>query len=822
MIYGCCLLLTYIAGICATVDDLIFQYRCAEYSYHAGDYSSARRFYSDIISHCHNPSHLGLLSATGIIDTMLITGDWFSANEFVENYNLAIFQHLFGYDSLLLRECFLLIKNEYFQSAKNLLLSIDFLKLSDDDICWYHCLYALLLSHQKNVHDAESEFNIALGLCSKNSQRAVIEAIKMQSKIENIGINSNIDLMIQSLKDNINHYGYGSRSLPFLKQYILLLSFLQRQDEISDELVDVFIEQVSTTEERYDILLYQAIYWGICSKNGLHNLKNVLLLSSNKRTQLLALKLITHASCAHDELENVLSMLDEVYQDSFSDWLKQQILLAEMAITITHGVPQVCQKLANQYINTFEHDQYFEEIYELLAYLAIDEDVSEYRLSAHYLDKLRVSMSDINTQLAVSLKIADAFFYNHDFKLASEIYAEVLSLDSSEKFQEVIENQVISDIAQRDFEKAKQHLEGVSGFPQKKCEAIFHYLKALKTDKKYSDGLNYVDSIDKKQLSKIFKFKLYLYKAQILAINEQYHQAILLTTKIYNAFIPSDISSNKEVWDLVSHALFIEGCCLLKLHDTINSGRVFEHLRMYFRYSKYASASYIKEAEYWQNCGDFRKAFELLDKCRDEKYFLYARYKMAEILRQEGKMSEALKMLEWIIQKEESTNLAIVARIIQGDILRVLGKFSDAKEIYDIVLNKTHDDDYVRYISLARVRCLLAQGSRKPAAIDNAIVELDKLYLVRDIDLAWYMEVAAEYCFALKLKNNFGKLQYIALDALKMLPVEESQLSSNTIFWALQILYLLQDNFHEIGVQQYDIECVRNMVQKFQSLLKND
>lgn len=815
----CCLLFVPVIGKCLALDDPIFRYRCAEAAYQAKDYRVAQDFYADILAHSHSSTHLGLLCMSGLLDSMLANGDWIAADALIIKNDFSNFQHLFGYDSLLLRECFLLIKNGHFVAAKNLLFSIDFLALNDADLGWYHCLYALILWDQKNFHDAKSEFDIAIGYCSNDVQLAVIDAFKLQCEISNLSIDSDIDHLAHLLEKKIQHYGCGSRALPFLKQYILLYNFSHHPEKISNTLVEDVLGRVETTEEMYEILLYQALYLGLPSDQARQNLSNVLLNSKNQNTKLLALKLVTSAVFDEEALDEMFNFLQSIFEKTCCNWLKKQLLLAKLALAVKNHAYDVCHDVANQYISMFEHDKYFAEICELLAYLSVREEAGEYRLSVHYLDKLRVAAVDNSAKLAITLQIANAFFQNRDFRLASDMYAEVLALDESKKFQYIVKNLVISDLEQGDFDSAERHLALVDVFSQEKCDAIVLLLKAFRKKNRLIEGIEYIDSIDDSHLPKLFRLKLYLCKSRLLMRAHRFSQAALWATKILDA-LPD--KANPIVSEIISAALFTKGCCLLNLRDYEEAEKVFECLRTNFKDLKYASLSLIKEGEYWQNVGENARALALFERCQEERYLSYARYKSAEILRAIGNFSDALKLLELIIRENGQTELAVSARIAQGDTLRLSGQFSDADTIYNRVLSETHDDDQLRYTALAHVRCLLAQSNKKPSAIDHALIELEKLYLSPCPILAWRLEVAAEYCLALKLKNDFVQLQTIALEALKLLPDDQEKMDKNSIFWVLQILYFLHDNFDSVTMHNYSLKNIKNLISKYQEALKNE
>ncbi len=820
-----CVLLINVFAVGANIDDPVFKYRCAEYAYNVGNYEVAHDFYEDILARHHEVSHLSMFAILGVIDSNLSIGDWVSADKFISQYDISCFQSLIEYDSLLLRECFLLIKNNHIKLARHLLFSVNFLQLSVRDLAWYHCLYAVILSHYRNFHDAESEFDIACGIAVDRAQLASIEAIRIQSIIHNIDIDSDVESILSLLRNKIEMYEYTQLALPFFKQYVLLLNHLKKHDdELIDSYVSNFLFNLPFNEDIFQLLIYQAIYLGLTSTHGLDNLKTTLLLSNNPCTQLLVLKLLTHVSLSKETFESVMKILDDGFNNSHVEWLKRQILLAKMAIALNENEVAFCQNAASQYIDTFTSDKIFDEIYELLACLSINKDSNEYRLSAHYLDKVRSSIEDTNVKLAITLKIADAFFCNHDFKLAAEIYTEILMHDHSKKFQDVIENQIICDIFLQNFDQAEYHLSLVDCFSEKKCDAILQYIKVLKEKKFYARALNYIDSLRKKGMQRSFKLKLMLCKSQILFAMKQYNQVILLCSKISELFYDKQVNVDEEMRDLISCVHFLKGCSALKLRDIESAKQSFDCLRTYFNNNKYITLSLIKEAKFYMKSGNLYKARTLLEQCETENewYNFYAKYQMGKLLCLEGNMREALNMFESIIQHNEVPDLAVLARIFQGDILRILGNFSDAITIYERVLSKTDEEKYIKYASLARAKCLIARSSRDAKSLDNALVELKKLYLMDSNDLVWNLEVVAEYCLALKLKNNFGELQSVALNKVKNLPENEIFAIKNARFWTLQILFLLQGSLTKSDVDKCDENFVADMIKKYQCFSDND
>lgn len=809
--------------MCVDVENPIFQYRCAEYAYQNGDYIVAKKCYFSVLKRCYNFSHLGMLAACGALDSFFNLGDWLSADKFINTHDFSIFRNFFGYDSLLIRECFLLIKKNHFQAAKNLLLIIDFVHLDRENSIWYHVLYALILFHDGHVQDAKIEFNVAKQYCFNGEQFAVIEAFQSQSEVKNFSTNTNVDTMAKCLEEKINGYNFGKQALPFFKQYILLLRNAEKDSSIVNNLIDALSSNIECDDDLYEIILYRAIYFGILSESRKNDIETILLKCASNRIKLLTFKLLTRTVSSKEDAKVAFEILDNVLRQSSSDWLNRNIFLAKIAILISVKELNFCQNVANEYVKTFSRDKYFDELYELLAYLAVDEHIAEYRLSAHYLDKLRTLSSDLNIRAVITLKIADAFFYNHDFKLASEIYDEVLTLDRTGKFQDVIENQVLSDLFLQDFERAKEHLSQISGYPPKKCEAIIQYLSALKENQLHIEALKYIDSIDLDEVPKLFKLRLILYKSKILYANKQYAQAMLFASKVCNLLTSRNIPINNEnLVDIISNALFIKGCSALSLQDAKLADETFKQLRISFEQTKWSSLSFIKEAKFFSKLGNYDKAISLLQKCKDDKYIPYAQYKIAEIMCAMGRFTEALKLFEDIVQNYRDSEFKNLARIAEGDTLRMLGKFADAQIIYERMLGKVNDEEQVKYLSLARAKCLLAQNCRNSSALDRAIIALEKLYASHCQDIALWTEIVSEYCLALKLKNNYGMLQTIALTTLKNISKNERPLPKNAIHWVLQILFLLRDSCCEISIDRCDAEYVDGMIKQYQNFLIND
>jgi tetratricopeptide (TPR) repeat protein len=771
----------------ALADDPMFKYRCAEHAFQRADYAVAQKFYGEVVT---NSPPLRLAVARGILDSMLCMGQWAFARQYVDATDFSQFESVPGYGELMLRICFILVKNRHFVSAENIFVRVDFAHLRDDMRSWYHLLNSLVLHDRRKFEESNVELELAKAHAKSDEQLWMINFFNLQNIVSEVGSNTAVAAVENSLKIQILSCKNSPHSCDATKLYSLFLNNVGRRTEALNALEEC-LQHFGKQEDVCAIKLYRALVSGILSKMGLADVKYVLLSNCNVDTKLLAFKLLVNSVKTDADATLAADFLDFVLTDVDSDLIKRSIFLAKIAIFLSVERFDLCSPVASKYINSFSMDGFFKDIYELLACIALGGNALEYRNSAHYLDKLRASVPDNSVRVAVALKIADAFFYNHDFKLASDMYGEVLKLNSVEKCGHALVNQVLSDVALGNYEEASAHINSASGGFHEKLDAIVEYLGALKRNKMYDEALKYIDSLKLENVPNSTKYTIAAFKAKILLKKKQCVQALVLASKICDE-LSSKINS-KEYSGICSQALFIKGCAAYKLKDFKIADEAFGALRVNFRNTEYSTFSLFKEAKFLHKSGDLTKAISVLELCEDVKYLPYANYRIALLKFRSGLVGEATELLEQIIHNYPDAEIAAAARIIQGDILRAMGDFSNAQFMYGHALNFVSNTRDINYLSLVRAKCLIAQKNRDSQCLETAINVLENLYSNPGQSTSFRLECAAEYCLALKLQGKYEKLQEFAFDVLANVDDSGVELTKKSRYWLLQILFILRD-----------------------------
>lgn len=780
----------------------MFKYRCAEDAFRKADYAVAQKFYEEIAT--DSPS-LQLAAVRGIIDSMLCLGQWVSAEQCVDRIDFSQFEGLAGYDDLLLRVCFILVKNRRFISAENILARVDFAHLRSDMLAWYHLLNALILHDKRKFAESDAALELAYAHAHSDEQVQMINIFTLQNIVSEIGPNVAVNALESRLNSQILASKSGEHRLAFTKLYALFLNGLGRRGEASDAL-EKCLQQINCQEDMCAIKIYAAIVSPVLSHRGLANVKHILLSHCNIDTKLLAFKLLIGSVKTENDAALVAEFLDSLLSASDSDLLKRCVLLAKIAIFLNVERLDLCSTAASAYINLFPPDKFFGDIYELLAYAALDGKTLEYRNSAHYLGKLRTSLADSNVRAAITLKIADAFFYNHDFKLASDMYGEVLKFNSVGKCGHALVNQVLSDVALNNYEEAALHIKSANGGICEKLDGIVAYLEALKNRKMFSEALKYLDSLRLENAPNLTKYTLAVLRAEILFKKGQCAQALASLSKIC-AELSRKINA-KEYGSIYCKSLFFKGCAAYKLRDCKAAGEAFETLRANFPNTKYFSLSLFREAKFLHKSGDTAKAISALEACVDEKYLPHATYRVALLKFHSGLIEESNGLLEKIIRDYPEQDIATAARIAQGDILRAMGDFANAQLIYEHGANFVSNMRDINYLSLAQAKCLIAQKNRSSQHLDKAIGILENLYANPSQSVSFRLECAAEYCLALKLQGSWEKLKNFALDILANVDDSGVQLTKKARHWLFQILSILHDSVQNFQGDGEVIEAI--------------
>jgi tetratricopeptide (TPR) repeat protein len=774
----------------ALIDDPMFKYRCAERAFQQADYAAAQKFYGEIIAHS---SPLKLAAVLGILDSVLCLGQWTFAEQYVNGMNFSQFEGLPGYDDLMLRLCFIFVKSRRFAGAESILTRIDFAHLRNDMLSWYHLLNSLILHDKRKFEEANVELELAKKCAQCEEQLQLINIFNLQSIVSEMGTNTDKDTLENIFKRQISVYKNGPYEKSFVKLYALFLNSLGKRAEALDA-VEECLQYIDNEEDALLMQTYRAIVFGILSEEGLADIGCILSSSCNVDTKLLAFKLLVGVVKTSKEATMVMNFLDYIFAKTDSDFVKRSILLAKIAISLNIERFDLCSAAASEYISLFAEDELFGDICELLAYTALEGKIFEYRNSAHYLDKLRVSMADGNVRTAITLKIADAFFYNHDFKLASDMYGEALKLKPVEKYGHALVNQVLSDTALNDYEGAASHIDSVDGETYGKLEAIVEYLGALKRNGMYDEALKYIDSLKLGGALASARHNLGLFKTEILLKKKQSTQALVLVSKICNELLSK--FNSKEYTKMCGKAFFIKGCAAYALSDPKTAAEAFKILRTNFGETKYSSLSFFKEAKFLHKSGDTAGAISTLKLCTNVKYLPYANYEIALLKFHSGLIGEASELLEQIIRENQDSEVAAAARIAQGDILRAMGDFEDAQLIYEYGLSFVSNVNVrdINYLSLVRAKCLIAQKNRSSQYLDAAVNALENLYSSPGQNTSFRLECVAEYCLTLKLKGEYDKLKSFAFEVLANVDAARVKLTKKAQYWIFQILMILHDS----------------------------
>jgi predicted negative regulator of RcsB-dependent stress response len=788
------------------VDDPEFKYRCAELAFDQADYAVSRKLYGEIIT---NSPQLQLMALCGILDSLLCSGQWIAAEQCVNAIDFSQFEGVNGCDDLALRMCFILIKNRHFVSAAHILKKINFVHLEDSMRSWYHLLNAVILWDGRKFKDADAEFVLAKTYAKSDEQLHIIDILNLQNIVSEIDVTANLSTIENSLIAQISMCKNSLHSLDIAKLYVLFLSNIGRRNMAID-LLEKCLQDIKCQDDVCVMQTYHAMASGVLSVAGLADMRCVLLGDCRVETKLLALKLLISSARTDADAILVADFLETIFSNVSSDLIKRSILLAKIATFLNVERLDLCSEVASAYIKLFSPDKFFRDIYELLAYIALGGKFLEYRNSAHYLDKLRASATNNGMRTAIILKIADTFFYSHDFKLASDMYGEVLKFNAVEKCGHALMNQVLSDIALNDFEQASIHIHTANGEIYEKLDAIVEYLSALKRRRMYSEALKFIDSMGIKDLTSLARCKFVALKAEFFLKKKQYAQALILSSKICDELLPK--LSAKEYAEIHGHALFIKGCAAYKLMDFQTAGEAFNLLRSSFCDTRYSALSFFREAKFLQKSGDVAGAILALESCRDASYLPYIYYEIALLKFDANLFVEANALLERIIYDYPGSDVAVAARVTQGDILRATGDFANAQLVYEHASKFVSNTRNTNYLSLARAKCLIAQKNYDNCNLDGAIDILENLFSSPSQSVSFRLECAAEYCLALKLQDRCKQLKHFAFDILNNIESSELQLTQKSRYWLVQILFILRD----LTDNSYsDVEYVEDFFKKY-------
>lgn len=214
---------------------------------------------------------------------------------------------------------------------------------------------------------------------------------------------------------------------------------------------------------------------------------------------------------------------------------------------------------------------------------------------------------------------------------------------------------------------------------------------------------------------------------------------------------------NRARNSILSQALLLKGEILLKMDQTEEGTTVMRELRERFPAFRASVLSYLFEARYFAGrdlSGEAQlRLVNLADRFPDSDYAPIALYEAAIIAESRGtpeSVSEAIRLLEDLVNRYPNHQIAIHARIKEGEILRSMGDFNSARLVFENTAKRffTHPLRYLAEIGAAE--SVLANPDAAREELFEAAALMEKVPTVPDIPESIILESQLKRAEALR------------------------------------------------------------------------
>ncbi|MDR2603004.1 MAG: tetratricopeptide repeat protein [Puniceicoccales bacterium] len=801
-------------------------------AYKIGFFTLAKQFFMEALAIKDLSNEQKCMACTGFLESCLASGEFSNAMELFDMIlkltHVEVpreFKNKFLLNAAIVA-CF---KHD-FSVANRILLKLDVKTFDDNELAWYHAVRSVIFAMAANFEEMENNLEEAKKHSPSIDQSVHIQAFVIQFLLQFPMHSTAINNLLGSADAMYKKYKLQRASCPFVKTYALMLIHSGNGQKAKD-LLDEQIANAKNlnVQDLQSLYLYRALADGLSSASGLNTVLELLLSSANDELKKQALKLLLlSVENTNQRMEAIQTLSDVKLQTSVSKNMMRSILFAKLRLAIDAENLTAAQRVAEEIVLQFPKEALIKNIYHALAYLAWQQEPKDYRMSAHYLGKVRDITSDNAEKVNMTIQIGNAFYLSEVYDIAAHIYEEVLKTNiDNVKYDKILCQLIQADIKSKNLVLAEQHLQSARQchdlFTEYRWHAELLYIDALIVDNNPQRAMDYLSRLLSTYAHKIQPFylvKFYLLQAYSLFSKQHYQQAHIAATNICTIFPIR--SSSAEISQIVGQALFMKGVCEFKSQNKEAAFLTFERLRSDYADQEIAMLSYFEEAEYFFKLGNVSKACDVLLACAETNciYSPFAYYRCAEYCKSLGMAyyDEAITHLSTLISKYGNHEIIYAVHLELADLLRLSGRFSDAQLVYEELLKNFPFDRRYHFTEFCLAKAIFAQKNKDDLFIERTQMILERLYSLAIADKSLHIEIAAMYCFVLQASSSTKEMKQFAWETLLSSMSGENPLTPSDVYWLMQITNLLA-NYYSLNPNDLELEALQAMTNKLKTFI---
>lgn len=637
-----------------------------------------------------------------------------------------------------------------------------------EQLAWVALLEALLIQSGEGGAAAREAFGRAIEAAPTPFIKEQFELIRLRQAIQEGGIAPED---ISALRESVRSMA-GERS-GFEAARLLAIALSQAGNTggaievLGSHLAMPGIREFAL---RSDFLLLLAVISGPDSARGRLALEQLIGEAENAENLSVAFTLYATSLALAGEGELFLASLDRWIARTPAHPLLDRLLLEKAFLLLEQDQLEAAEASALRLAEQFPASAHRPNALRALAQVAWRRNPPAYRTAADYLNQLRSVLGADSSGTRVSLLMADCFFLNGDYRRAAEVYAAVLSLDSTPFRDQANFQRILSEMGSGRLEEAATLLDAAYASSLYSENALWkaewNLVDAMRKEGLLDAAFARVEARLEVSASSTVMVSLMLrmqWLSARLNVDLGYAEAALKRVEdalktLPDANLRSDLSSALE-----SNLLLVGGEAAYLLGDEDAAVFYFGRLRETFPDSGPDILSYLIESRQ-QSAEDNlvsaqQSLIALVDRFPASEYAPIALWEAALNAQQRGQPSnfqESISILERLITAYPDNGLVFYARLKQGDLARTLNDFPTALALYESVLNKFPHHPEVFRAQMSRADCLVAMGGADPARYDSAAVIYERTFLLRDAPHAVRMEAGYKWAQTLQRTGEEG------------------------------------------------------------------
>lgn len=644
------------------------------------------------------------------------------------------------------------------------LAKVNQVELLPTDRPWYFLMEGLVEEGSAGQPAAiEAAWSRAVAAASSEVQAAFFRSLIVRQKLMSA---STDEALVAEMRAQLERLD-GAAAFAYAREYAVLLYNMLRRDE-AIAVIDAQLDNAAAgygARAREQLRLVRAMMIGANVPEGRLALRELVRSGQDRAVMEVALQLLARADNAEGELSD---FLNEMITRSEAHPLLGQMYYMRCQLALFRNEIAVAEADARYLLEQFPGMSQITNVYQLLAYAALQRTPPQYRTAANLLSQLRDQSESLQEQALLNKWIGDCYFLNQDYANAADFYraAQAVSDSDSGLQDELFLRIVTADVRSGDLTAAIDYLESVSAVSdsvsvRQRWQAEWNIAQALQAQGKLDTALERIRQLLQTSGDRSVPVALDLRLrwlsgrlALLLGEVDGLNEAIeALQQRV--ASLPVGMLDESEAALLTTELLFLQAEAFLRLGDATGGIEVLLRLREAYPQSDAAERSYLAEAQHHATLGDFKTAQEtLLSLTRlypKSRLAAQALFEAALYCEQRGvdSFADAVRLHNDFVERFPDDALLFSARLKQGDLLRRMNDFAGAQIVYETLIYRfpNHTERFVA--ELSRAECLLALANNEAGQLEEVASILERLMDLPNIPVDFQMEIVYKWAFSL-------------------------------------------------------------------------